>query len=195
MPNEIEIEFKNLLEQEEFENLLASFQIQEQNFITQENYYFDTPDFQLKEKNCALRIRCKQGNFELTLKQPHTVGLLETNQPIDAACAHKIIEDSQIPLGEVREQLNKLQVNINKIQCFGSLQTKRAEIPYHEGILVFDSSYYLHQQDFEIEYEVNQYDIGQKYFFQLLKEFNIPKRTTDNKIQRFYKEKLRQKKH
>ena len=60
MKQEIEIEFKNIITQEEFKQLLYTFSIKDEDFITQENHYFDTETFSLKNNGCALRIRKKK---------------------------------------------------------------------------------------------------------------------------------------
>ncbi|WP_175988449.1 CYTH domain-containing protein [Bacillus sp. Marseille-Q1617] len=191
MSQEIEIEFKNLLAEEEFVQLTKHFKIKETDFTTQENHYFDTPDYQLKDKQSALRIRLKKKIFTLTLKTPVEEGLLETNQPLTVQEADDLLERGVFPDGEVKEFLESLDISPPYIQHFGSLITKRAEIDFEGGLLVFDESSYFDKVDFELEYEVKDYDQGEKIFFDLLKEHGIPKRETENKIKRFYREKVR----
>lgn len=50
MAQEIEIELKQLLMKEEFEQLKEYFQLKDEDFHTQTNYYFDTPQFDIKSK-------------------------------------------------------------------------------------------------------------------------------------------------
>lgn len=57
MAQEIEIEFKNLLTKNEFEKLTQAYQLDNEDFVLQENHYFDTKSFALKHKGAALRIR------------------------------------------------------------------------------------------------------------------------------------------
>ena len=52
--------------------------------ILQKNYYIDTPDFELREKKVAMRIRTFEDWAELTLKVPQSVGNMEYNQKIAA---------------------------------------------------------------------------------------------------------------
>ncbi|MBC3697800.1 CYTH domain-containing protein, partial [Bacillus pumilus] len=82
MAQEIEIELKQLLMKEEFEQLKQHFQLKDSDFHTQTNYYFDTPQFDIKSQFAALRMREKNGQWVLTLKEPHEIGLLETHQTI-----------------------------------------------------------------------------------------------------------------
>ncbi len=48
MSEEIEIEFKSMLSQIEYEKLLRYYNITDDQFVIQTNLYFDTADFQLK---------------------------------------------------------------------------------------------------------------------------------------------------
>lgn len=60
MSQNIEIEFKNLLTETEFMQLKSFLDIDNSMFIKQDNHYFDTANFTLKELGCALRIRFKK---------------------------------------------------------------------------------------------------------------------------------------
>ncbi|OAT83187.1 hypothetical protein A6P54_06235 [Bacillus sp. MKU004] len=191
LAQEIEIEFKNLLTKEEFLQLIKQFSIKNKDFRVQENHYFDTPDFQLKEKQSALRVRVKDGNSTLTLKTPVTNGLLETNQCLSPMQAEELLKQGLFPEGEVKDVLLNIGTEIPSLLHFGSLKTKRAELEFQEGLLVFDESTYFDKVDYELEYEVKGFDTGKKIFFDLLKEQDIPKRETENKIKRFYREKVR----
>ena len=103
MSQNLEIEFKNMLTKEEYERLIKTFQFHKSSIYTQENHYFDTAHFDLKEKGSALRIRQKDGKFELTLKQPCKEGLLETNQVLSPAEASKAMTENKLPNGMVKE--------------------------------------------------------------------------------------------
>ncbi|MEK3989274.1 CYTH domain-containing protein [Robertmurraya sp. FSL R5-0851] len=189
MSQHIEIEFKNMLTKKEYLHLITEFSINETMIDTQINHYFDTEKFQLKELASALRIREKEGKFELTLKQPAKVGLLETNQELSKEIAFAMLQGTDLPNGIVREQLEKIGFPINKLQYFGSLTTKRCELQYKGGLLVLDHSLYLLKEDYELEYEVEDPLKGEIAFRQLLQTFHIPIRATENKIKRFYNQK------
>ncbi|WP_338753578.1 CYTH domain-containing protein [Bacillus sp. FJAT-52991] len=192
MSQQLEIEFKNLLEKEEFLHLIQAFHIKEEDFALQHNHYLDTASFHLKQQGCALRIREKEATFELTLKQPAEIGLLETNQSLLKEEAEVLLLKGKFPEGIVKEVLQLTLLEIDSLQHFGTLSTKRAEIPYQEGLLTFDNSFYLGKEDYELEYEVQEEKTGQEIFNHLLKKFQIPRRITDNKVKRFYLEKLHQ---
>lgn len=192
MHQEIEIEFKNLLTKEEFHLLCDRFSLSEGDFIIQENHYFDSKDFALKNKGCALRIRKKKAHYEMTLKQPVEEGLLETNETISEDEAKSIIANNRIPEGAIAKIIQEeLEIAPDSIIYFGSLSTRRAETEYEGGLLVIDHSMYLNKEDYELEYEVSNFSTGQKIFIELLKTLNIPMRQTDNKIKRFYTAKFK----
>lgn len=178
-----------MLTKEEYLHLITEFSINETMIDTQINHYFDTGKFHLKELGSALRIREKEGRFELTLKQPLVVGLLETNQELTKDVALAMLQGAALPSGIVREQLEKNDFPIKKLQYFGSLTTKRCELQYKGGLLVLDHSLYLLKEDYELEYEVEDPVEGELAFKQLLQSFQIPIRVTENKIKRFYKQK------
>ncbi|MCM3241446.1 CYTH domain-containing protein [Cytobacillus firmus] len=190
----IEIEFKNMVNREEFSSLIDFFNIRSEDFSEQENNYFDTPDFLLKAKGSALRIREKNGSFELTLKQPHPEGLLETNENLTESEAAEMIRTGKIPAELIIRSIKELGIETDKLQYFGTLATKRAEKEYMKGLAVLDHSRYLNKEDFELEYEVDNRNEGELTFLNLLKQLNIPVRKTENKIKRFYNEKYRQQK-
>lgn len=191
MKKEVEIEFKNMVTTEQFKQLLQFFTIEDQQFFIQSNEYFDTADYLLKKKNSALRIREKNEQFELTLKTPAPVGLYEYNQMISATEVEEIRTKQLFPNGIVKSELEHLQLPLSQLQSFGKIVTKRAETNYKDGILVFDHSYYLDHEDYEIEYEVNDYDTGKVIFHQLLKQLNIPAQKADNKIARLFNRRFR----
>ena len=186
MSQELEIEFKNILEEDEYHQLLSAFSINDDKKIIQENFYFDTAAFSLKNHGAALRIRKKKGTYTLTLKQPVERGLLETHQVLTVEEAKQMLEGGPVIDGEVSYILKTRSINPIDVTFFGSLKTKRAEIGYKNGLLVLDKSYYLNHEDFEVEYEVTDEVIGKMIFKELLDHYKIPVRKTDNKIRRFY---------
>ncbi len=189
MSQEIEIEFKNLLTKEEFLQIQHFFDFKPEDFHIQINHYFDTADFYLKDNGCALRIREKNGRFELTLKQPAPTGLLETSQTLSASEAKEVMETNLLPKGPVKGAVDQLSEDVEGFLYFGSLTTERAEKNYQGGLVVLDHSSYLNTEDYEIEFEVAEEKKGQEVFESLLQQLTIPIRKTDNKIMRFYKRK------
>lgn len=191
MSQQIEIEFKNLLTKEEFTRLQLYFKLEQADFRKQDNHYFDTTGFTLKQNHSALRIRYKDGKYEMTLKEPLPEGLLETNEPLNMDEAHVMLNEGKMKDGEIKSRLEHYNVKPDDLHLFGTLTTERAETKYLGGIVVLDYSSYLNTHDYEIEYEVDKYDEGKEVFYQLLQLLNIPVRKTDNKIRRFYNQKFK----
>jgi len=191
LSQQIEIEFKNLLTETEYHHLQQYFKIESSQIKKQINHYFDTKDFFLKNTSSALRIREKGNRYELTLKQPAEVGLLETTQSLSPSETQEMFDHAQLPDGPVKSILELTDID-ERLEYFGSLTTYRSEIEYQGGLLVFDHSLYLDVEDFEVEYEVTVEDRGKQIFKQLLESMNIPFRKTDNKVRRFYQRKYKQ---
>ncbi|MGX7243513.1 CYTH domain-containing protein [Enterococcus quebecensis] len=185
MSENLEIEFKTLLSIEEFKHTINYFQLKEDQFFTQINYYFDSVDFQLKKRRIGLRVRTLSNNAEITLKIPEKVGLLEINDTISIEEAQRIVESAILPdSGNVFSKLTTLGINKNDLRLIGSLTTKRAEIKLPQGLLALDESWYNEQHDFELELEVEDVKKGKESFLFLLDTLNIKETPSPNKIQR-----------
>lgn len=184
---ELEIEFKNLLSEQEYLSLFTHYASTKQP-IWQANDYFDTPDFELRKKGAALRIREKKQGLVLTLKQPHEEGLLETHVTLSANEAEDLFKYGLIHSDEMNHQLKSFTLQ-GSLEHLGRLETERIEIALPEGLLVLDKSRYLGYTDYELEFEVSNFEQGQKDFEQLLSEHDIPQRETKNKIVRFMERK------
>lgn len=194
MSQQLEIEFKNLLTKEEYTFLLQHFNISEEQIQQQENHYFDTPDFQLKKALSGLRIRVLPDTIECTLKERSSQhGHLETTDNLTAELAAEMLQGTIFSAPSVEQRLHALQIPIEQLQLFGSLITKRVEIDYQGGTLVFDHSFYLQCEDYEVEYETKDEKIGKSIFEQLLRNFGIEKRRTPKKIARFVEALTKQK--
>ncbi|SDZ00259.1 Uncharacterized protein YjbK [Evansella caseinilytica] len=187
---EVEIEFKNILTEEEYLQLLQTYRLSISEAVRQTNYYFETADLQLAAHGSALRIRQKGFSQILTFKQPHEHGLLETHQPLNNEEVQAALNHGHIAPGPVLSQIERLLKKTNDFIYLGELTTDRLEKQVEGGLLVFDRSYYFDVIDYELELECSDAKSGQAFFLKLLKDNNIPKRNTDNKVKRFYDEKL-----
>src|SRR5699024_2136508 len=139
MNQEIEIEYKNLLTKEEFYYLLTHFPFTKKA-QKQTNYYFETKDFSLKGKKSALRIRKKNNTYQLTLKEPHPEGLLETHDRLTEQEALSWINGDIIEKQNTTKQLKNLQISPKSLEYYGNLTTERREINYQDVLLVLDYS-------------------------------------------------------
>jgi len=185
VPQEIEIEYKNLLTREEFTYLLESFPFPERS-QRQVNYYFETKDLSLSKKKCALRIREKNAAYKLTLKQPHREGILETTDRLTKEEAFSWIEGEVIPKQHTTFQLKQLSISPSDLTYFGSLITERREVKYRDVLLILDYSTYNNNVDYELEIEAPNHEIGLIILDKLINKYNIQRKHTPNKIQRFF---------
>lgn len=188
MSQQYEIEFKNTLTKEQYEQLLMEFGIKDHQIFRQVNHYMDTENWHLKQLSSALRIREKKNTILCTLKEKtanHTH--LETTDILTIEERDHILSMKKFEAPNVKERLLQLNVPIEKLRVFGSITTDRVEIDYLGGTLVLDHSFYFHCDDYEVEYESNDVKKGREQFLQFLKERKIERQVADPKIARFMK--------
>lgn len=179
----MEIEFKNLLQESEYNQLMEHYN-KESSSVWQANDYFDTPAFELRNHGAALRIREKKSGLVLTLKEPKDDGLLETHVSLSEAEAEDLFQYGLIHSNEMKSQLEKFNLSAS-LEHLGRLETERFEQQLEAGLLVLDKSRYLGVTDYELEFEVTDYATGKQAFEDLLQLNGIPQRQTKNKIVRF----------
>lgn len=183
-----EIEFKQLLTEKQY-NVIHKTYFNEIEPFKQTNFYIDTPDFDLKDHKSALRIRVKDEYLEMTLKIPAEVGLTEYNFETHVVPElNKPIPEQSLP-SEIADQLTKMDIDLTKLIILGSLKTERLEKEINENLLVLDKSTYLDFEDFELEYEVEDYDEGLIQFKSILEKFDMKHEIPANKVQRFFNRK------
>lgn len=186
MSKEIEIEFKSMLTQNDYEELLHYYDVTDDQFVIQTNLYFDTADFQLKQQGMGLRIRRFADRAEATLKVPQTVGLLEITDDLSLNEADLAVSKEQFApqAVEILGQIQKLNIELLGLTVIGKLITKRAEFTIPEGKLALDESWYSDQHDYELELEVPDSSFAEADFSRFLNKFELPYRKTQNKIAR-----------
>lgn len=183
-----EIEFKQLLTEKQY-NVIHKTYFNEIEPFKQTNFYIDTPDFDLKDHKSALRIRVKDECLEMTLKIPAEVGLTEYNFETHVVPElNKPIPEQSLP-SEIADQLTKMDIDLTKLIILGSLKTERLEKEINGNLLVLDKSTYLDFEDFELEYEVEDYDEGLIQFKSILEKFDMKHEIPANKVQRFFNRK------
>lgn len=186
MSQNTEKEFKNLLNKEEYEALIAAFALDETEAIKQTNIYFDTPDYQLKNLNSGLRIRTYEDKAEITLKTPIQKNeKLETNDDLSLEEAKVLIEDQRLKkTGNVAAKLKELGVANEELVIIGQLSTIRYEFPGDNGTYFLDKSFYQDQMDYELEFESESLEEGALAFRAFLNQYGITVRKAKQKIER-----------
>jgi uncharacterized protein YjbK len=184
---ELEIECKNLLTKDEYDRLISGLSLTAITPKHQINHYFETADFQLKQTGSALRIREKNGQYVLTLKEPHGDGLLETHEPLTEEEAHQLIANDGKIKPSIATRIRALGVPVEALVFGGTLETNRIEVSQDDVLVVLDESHYLGHVDYELEIEGPSRKITEARLHALLECFSITKKDTPNKIARFYK--------
>jgi len=185
MSQEIEIEFKNLLTKEAFDYLLKAFPFPT-NGQTQVNYYFETEQFDLQKNKCALRIREKNNTYQLTLKEPHPDGILETHDHLSHQEANNWLAGHITYKPHINEQLKQFNISLDTLKYYGNLKTIRYEVNVQDVLLVLDHSTYHGHSDYELEIEARDKQTGIDFFNNILERHDIEKKETPNKIERFF---------
>ncbi|MBO1220339.1 CYTH domain-containing protein [Staphylococcus nepalensis] len=185
-----EIEFKQLLSKANYQDIYDKYFLDEKAF-SQTNYYIDTLNFDLKSHQSALRIRVKNNAYEMTLKVPAEIGLLEYNFETNIEPKlNKQIESQDLP-EDILDQLLNMGIDIDSLIILGDLTTERIEKEIDGNLLVLDKNRYLGFEDFELEYEVYDYNEGLIQFKSILNQFNIKHEMPNNKVQRFFNRKYK----
>lgn len=183
MEENLEIEFKILIDKNTYQQIINDYQAK--HAYQQTNYYLMHP--KLSELKYMLRIRQKESAYELTLKQPQSHGKLETNLIIDETAKNKIL-DHQLVTNEIFDLLKEYQLDSTMFNTSHSLTTKRYEIITPNGLICLDKNYYNNLVDYELEYEVTDYYLGKSAFLELVKKYNLNYiRNCPSKISRLLK--------
>ncbi|MGF0111493.1 CYTH domain-containing protein [Streptococcus sp. SGI.013] len=179
---QLEIEYKTLLHPIEYQNLLKLFTTEP---VTQTNYYFDTPNFDMKKNKLSLRIRTFKTEAELTLKIPQKVGNIEHNLPLSLEEAHHIITSETFPINDITKLIQTYPITLSDLGLLGHLTTKRYEEQTPIGLMALDKNHYADQVDFELELEVSDADKGKEDFENFLQEHQIKFKYAKSKVARF----------
>ena len=181
----LEIELKTLLKKDEYKRLKDQFTVVTP--VLQKNYYIDTPDFKLREKKVAMRIRTFEDWAELTLKVPQNVGNMEYNQKLQLKDAENYLAKQKLPQGLVLDELAQHGIQSKNWQVLGCLTTLRYEIQTAIGLMALDESQYFDITDYELELEVENHEQGKQDFQQFLKENHNSYKKAPSKLVRFVK--------
>ena len=144
MINNIEVEYKILVDKEIFEKLSNLYP--NKTFIKQVNTYYDTKNYDLRKKHCAMRIREKENTYMITLKVPTINGHEEFECYVNENSS-KMFKES-----EIDTILKKLKIT-DEFIVIGECTTYRAIIKTDKAELCFDINEYNGIIDYEIEYE------------------------------------------
>jgi Uncharacterized protein conserved in bacteria len=185
MPYNLEIEFKNLLSQENFYSLCTLFKIQSDDFVLQKNFYYDYDDI-LSEKLMSLRIRIRNNERVITLKQKAVQSQhaqIEITEPLTSSIEEFCANPSELLPKAIRNHLSMEQISLDKLEAIGRVDTLRKELNYQGGLLCLDYNRFNNlDEDYELEFEFNSINDGETLFDNFLVQNNIPLRPAKSKI-------------
>lgn len=185
MGQELEIEFKNMLTLEDYK-LIKQYYFKQSEPFKQTNYYIDSFNHDIISHKMALRIREKNNHYEMTLKVPQEVGVLEYNEIVEHIPKQGELLSKQYLPENITKILKKFNIPLNELRQLGNLTTYRLEKDIGSGLLVLDHSIYLGLEDYELEFEVNDYEQGKLTFTKILNDLNIERNIPNNKVMRFF---------
>ena len=138
----LEFEKKIILTQKEYKAIVALIGMNA-TAKTQVNYYFDTDDFDMNEKNITFRARKKDGKYLYTIKD-HSLRIPNCSREINVA---------------EKTELDPTIFGVLGLQCQGKLVTHRIVVYKASGYeMVVDRNTYLGCCDYELEVEYKEGD-------------------------------------
>lgn len=184
----IEIEFKNLLTEQEYARIYDYYKLSDCPDILNVNYYYDTKNYELKNNNCAFRIRISNLLKEMTLKIKHDKGNLEINFSVSSEKIPETIAFEDLPV-DIQEKFKSLKIK-DELKLINKIETIRKELKLMNGLLVLDKTTYINNiEDYELEFEVSDYVKGKQEFFSILNNLSVGRKKALPKIARaeYYK--------
>ena len=173
---EIEIEFKNLLSEEQYLTLFEKYDLKNSEEIINKNFYYDDADESFKKIGAALRIRYTNKKIEMTLKIKGKTQNVEINIPLDEKYPK---EPTVLPVlpNEIITELERMNVRIKTPILIQKIETLRHEVTLNENLLVLDKTTFINDiVDYELEFEAKDYESGLAAFEKLLEENHIDKK-------------------
>ena len=167
MEKNLEIEYKMLLTEEVFHQLMNDFT---GHTYSQTNYYLTS--IELGALRYSLRIREKEGYYEMSLKTPAANGRMEHNLEITKEDL-VMIQNGQMPDNEITCLLKDKGFDLSLIKQSYSLTTIRRDVPFDSGMLSLDENHYNGITDYELEFEVNDEEAGLKQFKELCEIYHL----------------------
>lgn len=203
MSKNIEIESKTLLDQPTYKALCQAFTAKKE-FI-QQNFYFDTPDFNLINNYSSIRIRIFSDHAEQTLKTKETSQkqdkyheVVEINDDLSIIQAKQMIQAAQAGIkfsfgGDVGSYLanhfSKEIVQELKLTTWSKTKRILAVGPQECELTLDLTEYEDGYADYELEIENDDSKLIKNVLATLEKQFNFQSthsNTNKNKVQRAY---------
>lgn len=164
MLKEMERELKCLINKEDYEKMLKSYDFQKSK--EQRNVYFDTPDQLIKSKKGAMRLRFVNEKIIFTLKiKSDAITHIELEKEVENKDINEI-KDPQI-VSWLKQY--DIQGPFDQITAFTTI---RKTYDFEHGQLCLDETHFKNHTDYEVEYEYFDDHDGIHFFNEILKTIN-----------------------
>lgn len=179
----IENEFKVMLDQEQYEKLLAEYKWNE--VIVQVNHYYDTEDLMMSSLHITCRVREIEGKYFLQMKFP---GAAEYSR----VEFEKSLDDlpEEIDADEPFRPHPHGHPMLPIVKRIGSLKTTRNVYRFDGGEIDLDKSEYFGKTDYELEIEFTDEGAARRMLAEITEKLGIKPNSEVciGKVRRFLEE-------
>ena len=156
----IEYEARAMISEEQYLQIINYFaKDKTKKSFTNTNTYFDYEDLSLTKNHIVLRSReIDDSNFEITLKIKGDGGDIEIDDSLTSNELNDLKENCLIKSKVILQELNKLNIDINRLVKVSELKTERIEIQKEDYLIVIDKNHYNGKIDYNVEIESNSKD-------------------------------------
>ncbi len=156
----IEYEARAMISEEQYLQIINYFvNDKSKRSFTNTNTYFDYEDLSLTKNHIVLRSReIDDSNFEITLKIKGDGGDIEIDDSLTSNELNDLKENCLIKSKVILQELNKLNIDINRLVKVSELKTERIEIQKEDYLIVIDKNHYNGKIDYNVEIESNSKD-------------------------------------
>ncbi len=172
-----EFESRVMLTEHEYLDVVSHFMkiYPNNHFLQNNNSYFDTNDFFLKNRHITLRVRTiNDVRSELTLKIKGENGDIEINDDISFKEMEAVMKNKIFPDGNVKNYLLSLPIPLSDYENIVSLYNRRLEIQFDNHLLVIDKNEYNGIVDYNLEIETkDDINLANKLLSEYIQKFNL----------------------
>lgn len=172
----MEYEARVMIAEEQYFKLMELYQKKNKpkSYLVNINTYFDYEELTLTNNHIVLRTRSiNDSSYELTLKIKGDEGDIEYNHSLTLKEYEEINKTAIIPQSEVKEELLKQGVDLNRLKKIVELKTERLEIQYKHHLFVIDKNYFRNRVDYNVEVESTSKSLAKMYINRHIKALGI----------------------
>ncbi len=186
---ELEIEYKAMLDQARYEELLDQFSkfAKLEASYTQTNYYFDTEDFLLINQGVTVRLRNIGDSWVFQVKVPNESkgqfnSQTEYVSEVAGLLASDFIHNGIVKYNQLLKNIAILEgTDVETLQIVGKLETIRQDFSFYTDTISLDKNTYLDVVDYELEWETSNHH----YVMYMFEHFRLEPMKNVGKVTRF----------